>query len=153
MTLRVTTIALAATMVAGAPALAQQDFEAEVKARQGQYRLNAVNIGTLAAMAKGELDYDADLAQAAADNLVTISQIRQVVLWPSGSDSESIDGTRALPAIWENTDDFLAKWEDFGTAAAQMQEVAADGRAALGPALGALGDSCKACHEEYREER
>lgn len=152
MSFRTTTIALATALAAAAAPAIAQDFDRVVKARQGQFSLNAIHIGTLGAMAKGDIPYDADKAQTAADNLVAISRIDQAFLWPEGSDDGSIEGTRALPVIWENTDDFLSKWQDFGAAAVEMQKVAANGRAALGPALGGLGDSCKACHEEYRAE-
>jgi len=151
MSYRVTTIALAAALAAAAPAMAQ-DFDRMLKARQGQFSLNAIHIGTLGAMAKGDIPYDAEKAQTAADNLVATSGIDQAFLWPEGSDNGSIDGTRALPKIWNNMDDFVSKWQDFGEAAVEMQKVAANGRGALGPALGGLGDACKACHEEYRAE-
>jgi cytochrome c556 len=62
----------------------------------------------------------------------------------------AIDGTRAMPMIWENLDDVLAKWSGFGEAAAALQTVAATGQGALGPALGELGNACKACHDDYR---
>jgi len=76
--------------------------------------------------------------------------VNQQPLWPTGTDTMSITGTRAEPMIWDNLDDVLAKWSAFGDAAANLQTVAADGQAALGPALGEVGDACKACHDEYR---
>ncbi len=68
-------ILAAATMVA-APAMAQ-DFSAELKARQGQFRIMALNLGVLGGMAQGKIDYDADAAQEAADTLVAVSMISQ----------------------------------------------------------------------------
>jgi cytochrome c556 len=127
-----------------------QDVPDAVKARQGQFRIMAINLGILGSMAKGEREYDAEAAQNAADSLVAVSGVHQPPLWPQGTDTMSIDGTRAEPAIWDNLDDVLAKWSDYGDAAAQMQSVAADGQSALGPALGQMGNACKACHDEYR---
>jgi Cytochrome c556 len=142
-------ILAAATMVA-APAMAQ-DFSAELKARQGQFRIMALNLGVLGGMAQGKIDYDADAAQEAADTLVAVSMISQTPHWPEGSDNFALDGTRALPAIWENTEGFLAKWSDFGEAALVMQTAAANGVEAIGPALRQVGGTCSACHDDYRQ--
>lgn len=147
-----------ALALAGAAALATisptpvvaQSFENQLKARQGQFRLIALNIGVLGGMARGNMPYDAETAQAAADNLVAVASLHQGAMWPDGSDSMSIDGTRAMPSIWEDNADFLSKWGDVATAAAGIAAVASDGQAALGPALGPLGATCKACHEAHR---
>lgn len=145
-----TVIAVAtATALIGSAAVAQ-DFSAQVKARQGQFRIMALNLGILGGMAQGKMPYDAEAAQRAADSLVAVSHIDPAPLWPEGSDNMSIEGTRALPSIWDDHADFLAKWGAFGTAAAEMQAVAATGQAALGPAMGKLGGACKACHDAHR---
>jgi len=143
------TLAAAAAMI-GTVALAQ-DYSANLKARQGQFRIMALNLGILGGMAQGKIAYDAEAAQRAADTLVAVSQIDPTPLWPEGSDNMSIDGTRAMPSIWDKHDDFLAKWGAFGTAAAEMQTVAATGQEALGPMMGKVGGSCKACHDSHRE--
>lgn len=141
---------LSAAILLTATAAVAQDYSAELKARQGQFRILAINLGILGAMAKGEAEYSADTAQASADSLVAVSMIHQAPLWPEGSDEMGIDGTRALPAIWDNFDDFQTKWDGLGTAVSDMQTVAATGQEAIGPALGKVGDACKACHDDYR---
>jgi cytochrome c556 len=119
--------ALAATAVLlSTPALAE--VPQAVKARQGQFNIMALNLGILGGMARGTVDYDAEAAQAAADSLVAVSNISQPALWPAGTDTMSIDGTRAMPAIWDNLDDVLAKWASFGEAATAMAAVAFIGR-------------------------
>lgn len=143
---------LAATVcLAGAATVQAQDFENELKARQGQFRIMALNLGVLGGMARGNVDYDAETAGLAAENLVAISGLHQGAMWPSGSGTAAIEGTRALPVIWEDNAGFLSAWEDFGTAAEGVLAVAADGQAALGPAVGALGATCGACHDTYRQ--
>ncbi|MEM1077299.1 MAG: cytochrome c [Pseudomonadota bacterium] len=127
-----------------------QSFENQLKARQGQFRLIALNIGVLGGMARGKVPYNAETAQAAADNLVAVASLHQGALWPEGSDNMSIDGTRAMPSIWEDNADFLSKWQDVATAAGGLAAVASNGQAALGPALGPLGATCKSCHEAHR---
>ncbi|SFD98067.1 c-type cytochrome [Roseivivax sediminis] len=141
--------AFVAALAIATPAVAQ-DFDGPLKGRQGMFQILAINLGIIGDMAKGETEYDAEQAQMAADNLVAITSINPLPLFPEGSDNEALDGTRALPAIWENVDDLGAKWADLGEAAAGMQEVAGNGREALGPALGPVGNACKNCHDEYR---
>ncbi|WP_372836724.1 c-type cytochrome [Puniceibacterium confluentis] len=131
-------------------AVAQSDFSGHLKARQGQFRILAINLGILGAMAKGEAPYDAEAAQHAADTLKAVSMIHEPPLWPEGSDNMSIEGTRALPSIWDEREDFLAKWAGLGEAVSGMQEVAGTGQEAVGPALGKVGGACKACHDKHR---
>ena len=115
-------------------------------------RIMTLNLGALGAIAKGEVEYDAASAQAAADNLVTISNVNQRFNWPEGSSQFDTANTRAKPEIWENLDDMIAKWEDFGSSAQKMQIAAGDGPDAIRSAIGAIGGTCKACHERYRAE-
>ncbi|MDF1718431.1 MAG: cytochrome c [Antarcticimicrobium sp.] len=139
----------AVAAVIGTVAVAQ-DYSANLKARQGQFRILALNIGILGGMAQGKIAYDAEAAQRAADSMVAVTHIDPGPLWPEGSDNMSIDGTRAMPSIWDENADFLAKWGALGEAAAGMQQVAATGQEALGPAMGKLGGACKACHDKHR---
>ena len=104
-----------------------QDLPMPVQARQGQFKMMGLNIGVLVAMARGEADYDADRAQAAADNLVTLSSIDQSFHWPEGSDNMTLVGTRALPEIWDNLPDVLDKWGAFGAAADGLAAAAGEG--------------------------
>ncbi len=145
-------IAFAATLslALGAGAVAAQDLADQVGARQGQFKLFALNLGTLAMMGTGRAEYDARAAQAAADNLVALSGLDQRALWPAGSDSGAIDGTRALPAIWDNPEDFAAKLVALNAAAVEMARVAGDGADAIGGQLRGLSGTCSACHQAYR---
>jgi cytochrome c556 len=135
-----------------APALAQ-DFGNELKARQGMMRIQALQLGILGNMAQGKMEYDAELAQIAADNLVTSTRLIQAPFWPEGSDSMSIDGTRAEPAIWDSYDTFMANWAALGEAAVALQAVAGNGVAEMGPAIGGVGKACGVCHDNYQTPR
>lgn len=146
---RVFASALIAAVACGGVASAQ-DYSGHLKARQGQFRVLAINLGILGGMAKGEMAYDAAAAQAAADSIVAASMINQGPLWPEGSDEMGVDGTRAKTTIWEDNADFLAKWSDLGAAAKEMQAAAGTGQAAIGPMMGRVGGTCKACHDAHR---
>lgn len=134
-------------------AAAQDGPTAEQKARQGMMRIMALNMGVLGGMAKGEVAFDAARAQAAADTLVAVSMIDQSNLWPEGSGNDMSMTTGALPAIWEKQPDFMNAWAAFGEGAKGLQAAVAGGQAALGPAMGKAGGSCKGCHDNFREKQ
>ncbi len=132
------------------PAMADND--PAVETRQGQFKLFVHNFGVLGSMAQGRIDYDADLAQTAADNLFHLTRHDQSRLWPEGTDSMSIDGTRAKPEIWDNLDDFVAKFVALQDAAETLQGAAGQGLDTMQGAFGPTAGTCQACHQEYREE-
>ena len=141
------TLALAAVATV---AVAQSNVPQEVKARHGIMQNYAFSLGTLGGMAKGEVEYDAELAQAAADRLVALSNIPQAGYWTEGTSSDELAESKALPAIWENMDDFNAGFDTLHEAAMSMAEVAGDGQEALGAQMRGIGQACGGCHEDYR---
>jgi cytochrome c556 len=147
-TVAVAFLGLAAT----APVTAQDEsFAAEREARQGQFKLLGLNIGPLATMAQGRIDYDPVVAKAAADNIAAIASLDQSLMWPAGSDNESVSATRALPAIWADPAGFAAKLDGLRSAAGAMQQAAGTDLNALRGAVRELGAACSACHENYRQ--
>ncbi|MEL6207416.1 MAG: cytochrome c [Pseudomonadota bacterium] len=140
-----------AVMTAVAPAIAAaQSADAALGARKGQFRVMALNVGILGGMARGNIEYDAERATIAAQNLAAIGTLDQSFNWPEGTDNATIENTRALPAIWEDTGAFLAAWSDYGTAAAAIVDAVGSGPEALGPALGQVGGTCNSCHDDFR---
>lgn len=137
---------VATSLVAGV--VQAQDRSAS--ARQSQMKLLAFNMGQLGSMAKGSLAYDATAAEAAATNILMLSKLDSAAMWPEGTDDMSIDGTRAMPSIWENMADFQAKSSALTTAAEGMAAAAGNGLDALKAAMGPLGGSCGACHKAHR---
>ncbi len=122
-----------------------------IKARISYYRLTAFNFGQLVAMAKGKKDYNAEKAKIAANNLKIISSLNISAHYPAGSDNVSKKGkTRALPKIWEDGQGVGKIGTAWVEAVAALADVAGDGKAALVPAVGAVGKQCSACHEGYR---
>lgn len=143
-----TALALVGALAAGAATA--QSVEDTVAARQGQFKLFALHVGPLVGMAQGNIPYDAELAQTAADNLVILTAVEQTLLWPEGSDNMSVEGTRAQPNIWDDLEDFAAKLDDLRMGAMAMQDAAGQGLDAMRGALGGVGGACSACHESYR---
>ena len=123
---------------------------AAVKARQAHMTLYSFNLGPLGGMARGNIDYDAEAAQRAADNLAALTSVSQAGYWPPGSDSEAVEGSRALPAIWADGSDIGAKGAEFVDAVTMLQAEAGKGLEALQAAMGPVGKGCGGCHEAYR---
>jgi cytochrome c556 len=123
-------------------------FAMQIKARQGIMNYRAVNIGTLAGMAKGEVPYDAAAAKVAADALLTSAKIDMSMLWPEGSDNAAHAGTNALPAGWSDYKGVVAAEAALLTATEAM--AAATDLAGLQGAMGPLGGACGGCHKTYR---
>ncbi|SEO29880.1 Cytochrome c556 [Salinihabitans flavidus] len=145
------TTALAVALSFGAGISTAQD--AAIEARQNLMQLQAFNLGQLGAMAKGEMPYDAEQAQVAADNLVALARLDQSAMWPEGSDSFATDKTRAKPAIWDNFSDLMEKDQALVEAAVAMQEIAGTDLDALRGRMEQVGKACGACHEDYREPK
>ncbi len=94
----------------------------------------------------GKVDHTGHLA-AHADALKALSGVVPA-LFPEGSGGGDSD---ALPAIWEDAEDFAERLGDFETAAANLSDVVAAGGEVM-PAAMQLGQSCKGCHDSYRAE-
>ncbi len=95
----------AAMTITGTTVFADGHVEHAIKARQAQMQLYAFSLGTLGAMAKGEVEYNAEAAQAAADNLATMTMLHPGAFWPQGSDSGSSENSRAKADMWSNYPD------------------------------------------------
>ena len=142
---------LAATILAiPATAFAADPVAETIEARQGYYKLLGANMGTLAGMAKGEIDYDATSAQTAADNMVALTSYNMGHLYMPGTSADDNDKSRALAKIWSDFPGVQEKGAAYVKAAMAMQEVAGAGKGEMAGALGALGGSCKGCHDAYR---
>ncbi len=144
------TIGVLVSLLLSAPIIAQANaFENQIKARQGQMQIIALNLSVLAGMARGTQAYDAQKAQDSANNLVALSNLTTDVLWPEGS----MTGSASKDSIWSDNIDFLQKWDAMGPAAEALADVASTDAAAIGAALGALGATCSACHKAHRARR
>lgn len=126
-------------------------LEDAVKARQSYYQVVKFNAGPLFSMMKGSTDYDADTAQMHADNLKTLTALKNGSMWPKGSSKTDLPGkTRALGAIWEDGSKIGEKGAAFRKAVAELADAAGQGKDAMAEKVKALGASCSACHKEYR---
>lgn len=130
-------------------------YDAAIKARQGLMQLYSANLDILSDMAKEDIDYDAEIAAEAANNLNILASLSQSQLWPKGSDSETEGNAqnRASAEIWETYPAIAEKGEKFGEAVAQLMPAAGEGLDALQGVVGDVGGTCKGCHDDFRTKR
>lgn len=145
-------VALGLLMAGGA--LVAQEHNGAVKARQSVMQLYAHYLGQLGAMAKGEVDYDAEKAWAVAASLAAVTRLDQSAMWPQGSDNAALgEMTAALPAIWNTYPAIVEKGQALSAAAAEMENAATTDLAALQGAMKALGGACGGCHKSFRQSK
>lgn len=146
-------LATAALAIVAGASVAQEDvpFAMQIDARQGIMDYRAIQMGVLGPMVKGEVEYNAEAAQKAADALLAASTIDTSMLWPQGSDSDAVASSGALPALWAEGSDAGAKGQAMVDAATALQAAAGGGLDALKAAFGPVGGACGDCHKAYRK--
>ena len=141
-----TTIAIS-LIAFGTAALAHSGVKnGDVMARMMVMSTIGDQMKVLGSLAKGQAAFDAAAANAALIEVAAQSAQIAPMFETRADDPKS----EALPIIWE-------QWEDF-TKLAIASETTAEALAGtitsekdLGPALGQIGGTCKACHSKYRE--
>ena len=142
--------AKATTAALPTQAVPRERAAAFMKERHEKYE----TIGDAMKVISRELKGDSPDLAAVRKNAGTIAAFAPQIpsLFPPGTGPD-VGKTDAKEEIWQKPDDFMAKSKAF-TAAARAFNVAAQGSdlAAIRAAHGAMGKSCKACHDLYREE-
>ena len=101
----------------------------------------------LVAIAKGEVDHKDHLPVHVA-SLAALSGIAPDLF---GADSRGGD-TDALPKIWDEPEAFKKALDAFRTAAQDLDAIVKSGNMTnFGAGLGALGKSCKGCHDDFKK--
>lgn len=118
-----------------------------VKVRKEGFEASKKSFGAI----KKILEDGGDLSAAAASAQSINAFAKQVpALFPAGSDKGE---TKAKAAIWSNGADFGVKAQAFETESARLvQAVASGDKAAVQKQFGAVGGTCKGCHDAYRSE-
>lgn len=123
--------------------------ESAIDYRQGAFTMIKHHFGPMAAMMKGDLEYNAADFAKNAEAVAALSKFPM-----NGFIAGSYEGeTEAKAEIELNAEDFKKKMETFQVEAASLAEIAKGGdMAAIKPQFGKVGESCKACHKEYKED-
>ncbi len=144
-----TAVALAAGALTALPAAAQfAKPEDAVKYRKSAFTVMAAHFGRIGAVVQGRVPYDAAAVQANADVVVVMSRL------PYAGFVEGTGGTeKGSPKanVWSDRAGFDAGAKKMQDEVVKLQAAARSGnldqvKAAFGSAAG----SCKACHDDYR---
>jgi cytochrome c556 len=143
----------AATPPPAQPAAAASDEPdaalAAVELRQAPMKLLSWSFGPVGGMLRGSVDFDAAVVERNTARMAHAASYIPALFETdtSGSDVE----TRALPSIWANKADFDMKAQALIDAATAASAAAATGdQAATMAAVGAMGQTCGGCHDDYR---
>ena len=137
------------TALTASPAAAQfRNADAAIKYRQSAMYLQNNHMARLFAMANGQVPFDAKIA---AEQIEIVSMLNrlQFAAFIDGSDKGN---TRAKPEIWTEKDKFAAA---ITKSQEDVLKLAAAGKTGnleqIKAAAGAVGQSCKACHDAYQK--
>lgn len=140
-------LVLAAPGLAPAEEVVVPDLDDPITLRMTSMKQVGAGMKALGQMAKGEIEFDAPLAQMSLRAMIAAAS-GYAGLFPEGS--EEGHETTAAPAIWTDRDGFEASLAEFlADLHVAVQSPPVD-RAALAPLMQTLGGDCKSCHEDYR---
>lgn len=124
--------------------------EAYVRYRQSLFTLIGWNFGAISAMVRGEAEMDtADVERRAA----RIAELGQMIDEGFVAASAGASDSAALPAIYDNVDDFQAKGRALVKASVELSKLAATGdEAAIGRQMRRVAAACKSCHDSYKAD-
>ena len=148
------TVLSAALVLAAAalstPAMAQfQKPEDAIKYRKASFTVMAPHFGRIGAMASGKAPFD---AKVAADNAAIVETMSKLPWAAFGAGTDKGD-TRALPDIWKEQDAFKAAADKMQAEVTKLAAATKTGNLDnVKAAFGAAGQTCKACHDDYRKD-
>ena len=146
-------IVASAAMAQGAPAppTPEQKAATAVLTRQGLFKIQAFVFGPVGGMLRGA-PFDAAVVEKAAERLeVTGALIPEVFV--TDTHTFTATPTKAREGIWTNKSDFDGKAGDLVKAAADLEAAAKSGdEAATKKAAAAVGKTCGACHDQFRDK-
>ena len=102
-----------------------------------------LEFSVLARMSREKIEFDESLATSSRLNLLSFAASTPAIF----EDDDLPINSEALPAIWENWDDFVSKSEDLEFA---LEGVDTSTLIDLRGSLGNVGAACGSCHQKYR---
>ena len=125
------------------------DAEKAIKYRRGVFNVMGWNFGSMAAMVKGKIPFDANLFARNAEIVAFMSQL-PLEGFVEGSDEGD---TKARSEIWLNMEDFEAKMKKMQKEVSVLAEISKKGNFdASKSQLKEVGATCKGCHDDYRNK-
>lgn len=142
-------IGLFAMAIYGAPVNAADDAASVISYRQKVMSAIGAHMGSIGAVLKGEVSFSGHVADHAR-SLQAMSMVAADIFPPGSGDGE----TRAKAEIWQKWADFEKGLKAFQDATGKLVEAADSGdMAAVGAAMGNLGEACGGCHKPFRKPK
>ncbi|MDR1063693.1 MAG: cytochrome c [Azoarcus sp.] len=140
--------AIALTLAASASA--QVKPEDQIKYRKAAYSFTSWNMGKIKASLDGT--YDAAQVKAAANAIAAVAGSGLGALFGPGTEKAIGDQKTAVkPELFQKGAEVGKLAGDFATAAAALAKAAESGDAAqVKSAFGQVGQTCKACHDQFK---
>ena len=134
------------------PAAAQfQKPEDAIKYRQGAFTIMGNHMARIGAMAQGRTPFD---AKVAADNAAIVLTVSRLPFGAFGEGTDKGMPNRAKAEIWKDNAKFKAAAEKMIGEVTKLEAAAKAGNLdGMRSAFGAVGASCKACHDDFRADR
>ncbi|MDM0026791.1 c-type cytochrome [Variovorax saccharolyticus] len=128
------------------PAAAQfAKTEDAIKYRQSAMFIQSQHLARLGAMANGRVPFDATAAVVNAEVIAQISKL------PWSGFGPGTEGGKAKPEIWKEQAKFKELGDRLVTESDKLVVAAKSGNLdTLKAAVGAVGETCKACHDTFR---
>lgn len=142
----------AVAALAALPAAAQfQKSEDAIKYRQGAFTIMGNHMARIGAMAQGRVPFD---AKVAADNAAIVLTVSRLPFGAFGEGTDKGMPHRAKAEVWKDNAKFKAAAEKMIGEVAKLEAAAKAGNLdGMRSAFGAVGASCKACHDDFRADR
>lgn len=143
----------AALLLTSLASQAQLKPEEQVEIRQAGYQFMSWNMGKIKAQViDGSVPYNQAQVSAAAQTIAAIANSGMGALYSPQTTREQFgEQTRLKAAFFENLEEAGKVGKNFAEAANQLASVAqGDSQANIKAAFGKVGQSCKACHDQFR---
>ena len=122
--------------------------EDAIKYRKASYTVMAAHFGRLGAMANGRMPYDAKAAAENAELVLTLAKLP----WAAYGEGTDKGDTKAKPEIWTDKAKFNEYAEKMQAEMVKLTVAAKTGNLdSIKVAAGAVGGSCKSCHDAFRQ--
>jgi cytochrome c556 len=133
-----------------APAFSQTKPDVLVKQRQAAMVLQGKYFGPLNLMAQGKIPYDQKVVVRNAGYLDVLSRLA----WDGFAPSTKGEKSATLPAVFSDTAKFNQVADQFQAESSKLVQVSkGSDEASVKNQIQAVGKTCAACHDDFREKR
>lgn len=125
--------------------------EQAIKYRQSVMTLMGSHFGRLGGMAQGRIPFDATVA---AENAQLVAMLSKLPFNSFGPGTDKGLPHRAKPEVWSESAKFKEAAEAFQAEIPKLEAAGKSGDLAqIKAAVGAVGKTCKACHDSFQAEK